>query len=389
MRAVKIMQVEELDDAEDFYVMRDLWEKTLHRSLENNIFLTWEKTAPSIEHLTDKSSLRILCATENDKLVGIAPFRKTQKRLRYIRYNIIEPVTNGNTDYAGIILTEEGEKCLSRFLEHLLKQKDWDLFYLPDLPQGSPTLKLIESSRRDLPRLDIRKGWICPYVTIPNSKEELLANLNPKFRRELNRRLRKLEKEQGRVELKPYYALGSLESAMNLLFELHQKRWTLRSKAGVFASEHSRNIVMQTAKFFAEKNWFRLYFLTVNGKPVAAEYDLEYGGKMHGHLCGFDPDYSKYSVGNLLLWKVLEECVEKGISEYDFMQGDESYKFDWTDKQRQNINVRFVNNKPSSKLISLAIDALGISKSYVRKIIPNRNLATATSHVIGKVFRLP
>jgi CelD/BcsL family acetyltransferase involved in cellulose biosynthesis len=109
---------------------------------------------------------------------------------------------------------------------------------------------------------------------------------------------------------------------------------------------------------------------------------------MHGHLCGFDPNYSKYSVGNLLLWKVLEECVEKGISEYDFMQGNESYKFNWTDKQRQNMNVRFVNKKISSKLISLAIAALGMLKFYVRKVIPDSHLASAAANVIGKVFRL-
>ena len=58
-----------------------------------------------------------------------------------------------------------------------------------------------------------------------------------------------------------------------------------------FGNNKAREITMQTIKFFAERDWLRLHFLTVNNRPVATSLDLEYGGKMYGHLCGFDPDY--------------------------------------------------------------------------------------------------
>jgi CelD/BcsL family acetyltransferase involved in cellulose biosynthesis/Fe-S-cluster containining protein len=382
-----MVEVKEIEDKSHFYAIRNLWENMLRRSPENSIFLTWEKTAPSVIHLGDKSSLRILFAAEDNKIVGIAPFKKTRKSLvGHLSYNIVEPVTNGNTDYTGIVITEQDEKCLSLFLSYLFALKDWDVFFLPDLPQWSPTLRLLGSVCRDLPRFRVIEGEICPYITIPESKEKLIASLNPKFRRELRRRLSKLRREHGRVKLEHYCELGSLESGINLLFELHQKRWTRKGEPGTFASQNKRNIVMDTAKLFAQRNWLRLYFLTVDGKPVAAEYSLEYGGRMYGHLCGFDPDYSKYSVGNLLLWKVLEICVEKGISEYDFMQGDEPYKSDWTAKHRQNMTVSFVNNKLSSKLIYLLLKAKNIVQWRIKKLLPNRHLATNTSSVLQKIF---
>jgi CelD/BcsL family acetyltransferase involved in cellulose biosynthesis len=196
-----------------------------------------------------------------------------------------------------------------------------------------------------------------------------------------------LEREHGRVELKDYQQLGSLEEAMSILFKLHQKRWNMKGKAGVFCKEEARYIVMETAKLFEEKNWLRLNFLAVDGKPVAANYDLEYGGIIYGHLCGFDPDYSKYSVGNLLLWKVLQMCIEKGVSEYDFMQGDEHYKYDWTDKHRQNKTVIFVNTTLHSMTVSLILDVITTLKFRFNRMLSSNNLVNAVSSVLQKSAR--
>lgn len=144
-----------------------------------------------------------------------------------------------------------------------------------------------------------------------------------------------------------------------------------KGESGVFGKQKAREITMQTIKFFAERNWLRLHFLTVNNKPVSVSVDLEYGGKMYGHLAGFDPDYAKYSVGNILLLKIFNQCVKKGLSEYDFMQGDESYKFDWTKKYRQNMNIQFFNKKFSSMMISLGLmgtQLIGLCYQKYKKI---------------------
>ncbi|MBK5133748.1 GNAT family N-acetyltransferase [Candidatus Bathyarchaeota archaeon] len=351
-----MLKISEIYTKKQFNNMRKCWNVTLNKSLENNIFLTWEKMAPSVNLIEKESTLKILCASEETELIGIAPFRKTRKSLKgNFGYNIIEPLTNGNTDYSGLLITKQEVQCVQKFLTHLFQQKDWDLITIPDLPQASPTLELIKLYSKELPRFKVEKGVICPYVEIPDSEEDLLSSLKPKFRRNLQRRLRKLEKEQGNVEIKHYYELGSLENAMQIFFRLHQKRWIRKGESGVFEKQKAREITMQTTKFFAERNWLRLHFLTVNNRPVAASLDLEYGGKMYGHLAGFDPDYSKYSVGNILLLKILNQCVKKELSEYDFMQGDESYKFDWTQKYRQNMNVKFFNRKFSSMMISLGL----------------------------------
>jgi hypothetical protein len=338
--------------------LKDKWDNTLDRCIEDNIFLTWEKMAPSVNYMAPNSFPKILCAIEKNELVGIAPLRTTHKGLKGpFGYNIIEPLTNGDTDYTGLIMADQREQCLYEFFIQLYSEKNWDLMYFSDLPQTSPTLILIKNAI-NIPKFEIEKGAICPFIEIPTSKEELLASLNKKLEKKLRKSLTKLEREHGRVELKNYYEIGSLEQTIQILINLHQKRWTTRGISGRFVNNKSRNITLQTAKYFAEKDWLRLYFLTINDKPVAVELNLEYKGKMYCHLKGFDINYYKYRVGSLLTLKVLEKCIEKGITEYDLMQGEDSYKFEWTNKFRQNINLKWVNDKLSSKILDSGLKVL-------------------------------
>ena len=367
----EVLHISEITTKKQFLEMKNYWDQTLNKSLENNIFLTWEKMAPSVDNLANNSSLKILCATENNELVGIAPFRITRKHLPgLLGYGILEPLTSGETDYTGIIVTQQGDQCLHEFLEYLFTQKDWDFMYLPDLPQASRSLAIVNNST-GIPKLEIEEGIICPFIEIPNSKEKLLSDLKPKFRKKLEKSQKKLEAEQGKVELKQYVEMGSIEQAMKIFFDLYEKRWSSKGEIGRFSNKKAYDVTFQTAKYFAQKNWLKLYFLTVNNRPIAAELNLEYERKMYCHLKAFDTDYSKYRVGSLLTLKVLEDCITNGIVEYDFMQGAEAYKFDWTEKFRRNINIKLVNKKVTSNLIDVGLKILKKSKldSVVAKFL--------------------
>jgi hypothetical protein len=379
-----MLRISEINTKREFFEMKGYWDQTLNKSVENNIFLTWEKMAPSVNSLENNSTLKILCASEGNEIVGIAPFRITRKGLSgRFGYGVLEPLTNGDTDYTGIIVTQQEDQCLHQFLTYLFTQKDWDFMYYPDLPQGSPSLALVKNSS-EIPKLEIKKGTICPFIEVPISKEKLLTSLNSRFQKKLKKSLQKLEQEHGKVELKQYQDIGSLEQAMEIFFNLHQKRWASKGEPEKFEKKKSRNITFQTAKYFAEKDWLRLYFLTIDNEPIAVELNLEYSGKMYCHLKGFDPNYSKFRVGSLLTLKVLEECIAKGIAEYDFMQGAEAYKFEWTNKFRQSVNIKLVNKKTSSNLIDVGLKVLVKSKIYF--VLIKYGLVFSTFRFLFKKF---
>jgi hypothetical protein len=338
--------------------MRDSWNTVLSRSADDSPFLTWEKMAASIKYLEKNQMLRILYVTDENKIVAIAPLRQLRSAFNEcFGYNVIEPLAHGDTDYSGLILTERPTECLKTILTYLYDKDDWDFLNIYDIPETSNIFDLLENNKHLFPKFEKEQGIICPYIPIPNSIKGIKGSLSYNFRKNLRKSLMKLERDHGKVELREYCELGSLEDTVRLFFNLHQKRWTFKGEPGGFARQKPRDVYLQTAKLFAEKDWFALYFLMVNGEPVAAKYCLKYKHKLYGNLGGWDPDYSAYSVGHLIMEKILQKCIQENITEYDFLQGDESYKFKWSRTYRRNLNLRFVNRKFSSQLIKLGMEA--------------------------------
>jgi len=353
-----MLEIFKITEINEFNKLKTYWNDVLSNSKENSFFLTWEHVAVSVKNLNDNQKLYILYIKNDDKIIAIAPLRKSKYSFRRgLSYNIIEPLDYGtSTDYNGLILTEQKSKTLLFFLSYLYRQKDWDFIKFSDIPKKSIFANLLIKFKNFFPVFELTKGAICPYLELPDSIEDFLKRYSKNFRKNLRRRLRALQRDHGKVEIKNYHEFCSIEEGMNLFFDLHQKRWLSINKPGAFNVQKVRDIFLDRAKFFDKKGWFALYFLVVNGKPIAAKYVIEYDKKIHGCLSGFEPRYSSYGIGNLLLMKVIETGITRKFSEYDFMKGDELYKFNWTKKYRTNINVKFINNNFRSRLINLCME---------------------------------
>jgi hypothetical protein len=360
-----LLNITELNGVNQFLELRDEWNKILERSRDKDIFLTWEYLSTYWKHFGKEKKLRILCTEDENKIIAIAPLR--QSRYGFPRgpfgYNVIEPMgyrglTPEGADYTGFIITERGTECLKLFLNYLAEHDDWDFIYLFDVPGTSIIPDLLPKISDAIPTFELIEGVMCPYISTPNSMDIFLKELSANFRYNLRRYVRKLEKDYQRVEFKRYDELGSVEEAMKIFFQLNQKRWKSKHMPGAFNTQEVRNFYKDVAKLFANNGWLALYFLTVDDEPIAGLYSFEYNQKMYGALSGFDPYYSKYSVGNLVLLKVIEKCIERKIKEFDFMKGGESYKFRYSVKHRRNLGIKFVNKKFTSNLYDWGIKTM-------------------------------
>lgn len=158
-----------------------------------------------------------------------------------------------------------------------------------------------------------------------------------------------------RVEFWTHREFGSIKAAMDLLFDLHEKRWASKGKSGAFASDTVRDFHRDLAKRLAEKGWLALLFLTVDGAAVAAEYSFDYRQKRYFYHGGFDPRFAAYGVRTLLHLKSLEMCIAAGFREYDFLRGDEKYKLRWDSQMRKNLEISVVRKGWFAKLQRIAI----------------------------------
>jgi len=72
----------------------------------------------------------------------------------------------------------------------------------------------------------------------------------------------------------------------------------------------------------------RLCFLEMEGKRVAATLSFQNDDQVLLYNSGFDPEYSYFSVGFLLKAYLLKKSIEEGRKIYDFLRGEERYKYD-------------------------------------------------------------
>src|SRR4030095_12185254 len=101
-----------------------------------------------------------------------------------------------------------------------------------------------------------------------------------------------------------------------------------------FQSESVIAFHREFVQLAAQRGWLRLLILHLNDVPASALYGLRYGPTFYFYQSGFDPLYSKHSVGVATMGLAIKTAIEEGASEYDFLHGNEEYKFHWAHEVR-------------------------------------------------------
>jgi CelD/BcsL family acetyltransferase involved in cellulose biosynthesis len=70
-----------------------------------------------------------------------------------------------------------------------------------------------------------------------------------------------------------------------------------------------------------------LAFLEIDGARTAASLNFDYKNKLWGYNSGVSNEHRELSPGWVLLAHTIQWCCENGRSEFDFMRGDEEYKY--------------------------------------------------------------
>jgi len=133
----------------------------------------------------------------------------------------------------------------------------------------------------------------------------------------------------------------------------------------------------------AERDGFRGFTLSLNGRPVSYLYlPIENGVVIYGYL-GYDPEFAKLSAGTALLYLALEQIFSENAHRYfDFTHGEgqtkrmfgraacfrgEVYFFRWTIRNIVMV-LGHLASEQFSEWIGRALSRLGLRKA-VRKLL--------------------
>ena len=94
-----------------------------------------------------------------------------------------------------------------------------------------------------------------------------------------------------------------------------------------FLTDAMRQHIHNTARIAFENGWLQMAFFTLDGNKAAANMSFNYNQRLWLYNSGWDWDYRDYSPGWILIAYLIQWANEHSIEEFDFMRGDEPYKY--------------------------------------------------------------
>jgi CelD/BcsL family acetyltransferase involved in cellulose biosynthesis len=318
------------------------WNALVEKSVTNAPFLryeylsTWWNTRGGGEW--NEANLAVITATQHGLLVGIAPLFLAANRDGEQALLLLGSIEI--SDYLDVIVQAGQHQA---FMEALLDWLGsnypftWRMLDWYNLPETSPSLAVLKSEAA-------KYGWACseeiyqpsPFIPLPGDFETYLTGIDKKQRHEIRRKIRRAE-ESGRGVR--WYIVdneanldGEMEGFLDLMAHDPEKETFLTGlmRAQMKASAHSA----------FRGGYLQLAFLEVDGEKACAYLNFDYDNKIWVYNSGLDRRFMDLSVGWVLLGYLLEWANNHKRSEFDFLRGDEDYKYKFGGQKRHVMRAK-------------------------------------------------
>ncbi len=300
------MRIDLITEEAPFVALKDEWNVLLGQSGNNEITLTWEWLYTWWTTFKD-TSRKLLILTARDMggtLIGIAPLQiRAAKPYRLFPHiNRIEFLASGEdqadeicSDYLNFIIFLPGREreVLSAMLDYLFLDLagKWDEIGLVNMMADCEMSRQLES-------LLSQSGYqktpqeACFYISLPDTWDSFLQRSSADLRSNI-RRNRKALAQEGQVDYLMAVDQTTLNQALEILIELHQKRWTEKGKPGVFLSQKFLTFHKTFLALALESCWVKLYVLRLDQTPIAAIYNFQYNHKIYFYQSGTNTHLKK------------------------------------------------------------------------------------------------
>lgn len=312
-------------DMSGFDALAEEWDDLLQRADNVPFFMEYIYQRTWWQYLGNDDLVLIAFRNNNNKLVGLAPlYGKTntagQRELSFVGCVDV-------SDYLDLIIDRDYVADVHQALLDYLSSADlvWDKVYLCSLPHNSATHSQLAEAVRTLGwSAEVTQQDVCPVITLAASWDDYLAGIKKKQRHEIRRKMRKIEAET-EVNWFVIDSTDGLAGAMDIFIDLHQK--STRDKQD-FWSEDMIAFFKAVTFELAKDGWIKLYFIEVNGVKAATLLCFDTHSEILVYNSGYDPEqFANLSPGNVLVSYTIQDAIRLGRSRYDFLRGDEVYKF--------------------------------------------------------------
>lgn len=217
-------------------------------------------------------------------------------------------------DYLDSIGPEEEKKSAWPEIIEYLKKEKINSINLRNIPENSSTITFFKT----LPNAKIIQEDTTPKIELPSTWNTYLESLEHKNHHELERKVRKFEREQKEIVM---YDSTDPVADTDLFLSLMK----LDERKKIFLTYDMELFFRNMIKTF-QKNII-LTILTISGIPAATMLAFHWEDSLMGYNSGFDEQQFS-GAGFYLKSMHIKRAIENNIKTYNFLQGNERYKYE-------------------------------------------------------------
>ena len=259
----------------------------------------------------------IAVVRQGDLIIGVAPLMVRDETVRFLG----DPDV---CDYFDFAVLPGWEPIFFRTLMGDLRARELTDMDLGPVRPGSAVLGFFSKQE---PLSGCQRSTVEDEVfleaDLPSTWEEFLRQLDGKQRHEVRRKLRRLH-DAGDIRFRVVRSTSRLTDAMEIFLRLFAMN---REDKATFMTDRMAAFFRALAFALADEGLLRLFFLELDGQPVASVFCFDHQSTRYLYNSAYDNAYSEIGVG--LMCKVLsiKAAIDEGLSTYNFLKGGEIYKY--------------------------------------------------------------
>lgn len=328
--------VERLTDVQQFQALEPAWNTLLERNAGSSPQTTFPWLFTWWRWFGSSKELYLLVARQGGSCVGIAPLFLQRDEDQEGSPRTIHFLGEGLSDYAGFLCGSEDGEVTRTFWQYLFAHSDeWEEISLRELRDDGPDIAGDLADCAGWSFL-VRSGptVACPFLRITGDmaayEQELSHNMRKNLRKAHDHAL-----DEG-LSLCFDVCTQVSPALLDEMEAIAAQRSQTDGHRSPFLIPQQRGFVWDALPLLAQQGLLRIFTARDGRRLVSYIICFSSHGILYDWISSYDPAYRTFSVTTLLREYLFKYVHTQGYRIFDFMRGQEPYKFEWVQELRWN-----------------------------------------------------
>ena len=216
-------------------------------------------------------------------------------------------------------------------------------------------------------KTSMRPGVVCPTLGLPDSWEVYLQQLSSNFRSQVRRSEKNFTGTGESVSraLTP----ADAETFTRELIRLNRGRMQAKGDVSSMEDEAFRAFLLEAIPYMASQDIAWMDVVENDAGIYGVSLNFVHGKEIYYYSGGFDDRFSKLRPGTALFAFAIRRGIESGYTSFNFLRGDESYKYRWGAKDVVDHCVVVFPTAGIPALLAAAADRLYVVVGKAKQIV--------------------